>query len=481
MVKRAHKVQAIALPKPADLSTTISLREVMGSKMRLEAASFAIDARKAVESLRASGLDLVPLHGPTGLCQHAHNAYRFKRIWVGPGHGVPFFNGAEVISMRPRASGYISRKLTEKLNELFVEQHQVLVTRSGTVGNVGLCNKTLAGSAVTEDVIRISCADKHTAGYIAAFLRTKYGRLQLRQESYGSVVTHIEPDHLKNIVIPDLHPLQRGEIGKLFLEAAQCRDDANDLIDASDILLHERLKLPWLSDSAHEARNKDRAVVKASALMGRLEASYHDPLAMKAEKNLTGVSFDVASVGDRRVTKEVRAVTKFRKRVYVPHGGIPMLSSKQLFQIAPVDVKRLAKGAHTKDLKEIALKRNMVAVTCSGTIGRIQIIPAYMEGWTANQHATRLIPADEMNPGYLYAWLSSDYGQNLLTRHSYGSVILEIDRDMIASVPVALPSSAVTNEIGDLVLKANELRHEAWNKEKKAIQYLEGLIQKTDS
>ena len=33
-------------------------------------------------------------------------------------------------------------------------------------------------------------------------------------------------------------------------------------------------------------------------------------------------------------------ITKFRKRVYVPKGGIPFLSSKQLFQIDPIDVKR---------------------------------------------------------------------------------------------------------------------------------------------
>jgi hypothetical protein len=43
-------------------------------------------------------------------------------------------------------------------------------------------------------------------------------------------------------------------------------------------------------------------------------------------------------------------------------------------QIDPVDVKRLAKGAHTKDLPEIALKKNMVTISRSGTIGRVQII-----------------------------------------------------------------------------------------------------------
>jgi len=146
-------------------------------------------------------------------------------------------------------------------------------------------------------------------------------------------------------------------------------------------------------------------------------------------------------------------------------------------QIDPVDIKRLAKGAHTKDLPEIALKRDMVTVSCSGTIGRVQIIPAYMEGWTANQHATRLVAANEMTPGYIYAWLSSDYGQRLLKRQSYGSVILEIDREMIGSVLIPLPSREVRNKIGDLVLRANELRNHAWRVEREAIEELENIIE----
>ena len=119
----------------------------------------------------------------------------------------------------------------------------------------------------------------------------------------------------------------------------------------------------------------------------------------------------------------------------------------------------------------------MVTVSCSGTIGRVQIIPAYMEGWTANQHATRLVAAKDMSSGYLYAWLSSDYGQRLLKRHSYGSVILEIDRDMIGSVSIPLPPRSIRDRIGDLVLRANDLRDQAWRIERETIEELEALIE----
>lgn len=152
--------------------------------------------------------------------------------------------------------------------------------------------------------------------------------------------------------------------------------------------------------------------------MGRFEGSFHNPIAIAAEKQLSELSVEVATLGDSRVTKEIRPITKFRKRTYVEKGGIPLLSSKQLFQIDPVDVKRLAKGAHTKDLPEIQLEENMIAVTRSGTIGRVQIIPKYMENWTATEDATRILASENINSGYLYAWLASDYGYCLITRQS---------------------------------------------------------------
>jgi type I restriction enzyme S subunit len=218
------------------------------------------------------------------------------------------------------------------------------------------------------------------------------------------------------------------------------------------------------------------AKIKASQLMGRLEGSFHDPVAIAAEKRLSELSVPVTKLGDSRVTKEIRPITKFRKRTYVEKGGIPLLSSKQIFQIDPVDVKGLAKGSHTKDLPEIQLEENMIAVTCSGTIGRVQIIPAYMAKWTANQHATRFLAAEGMNAGYLYAWLASDYGYCLITRNSYGSVILEVDKVMFSSVSIPLPEAKIRDEIGNLVLKANQLRDEAWRNERDAITKLEAQI-----
>lgn len=466
------------IEEEAKLSTTVNLSDVLAAGVRLEASNFNIEARNAVAELKASGLDLITLCGENGLCQKPNKPFRLKRTSVTPDKGIPFFSSSDIISLKPEAGRYLSQKLTANPEKFTIAMWDVLISRSGTIGNIGLATKILAGKILSEHAIRLSSNDADTAGYITAFLRSRYGRLQLTQATYGSVVVHIEPEHLERVLIPDLSPIRKIAIGRLMCEAGEHRDEANQLLDEADKLLHERLNLPYLNTLQSDNTDNTHTIVKASQLAGRLEASYHNPLALQAERQLQQLPIEITTVGDERITKEVRAITKFRKRVYVEHGGIPMLSSKQLFQIAPIGVKKLAKGAHTKDLPEIQLETNMICVTCSGTIGRVQIVPAYMSNWTANQHATRFIAASDMNPGYLYAWLASDYGNLLITRCSYGSVILEVDLGMFSSVPIPLPNKTIINEIGNLVLKANQLRDKAWQKEQEAISQLENMIKK---
>ncbi len=469
----AHQEQT----KPQELATTVSLREVLDADGRLEASAYNIEARNAVRTLNNCGLPLINLYGHGALCHEAHNAFRFKRIFVEAEHGVPFISSAEINSLRPRLKGYLSKKLTKRLDELIIQNWDILISCSGTIGNIALAADNLTGIALTQDAIRLRAESADTAGYIAAFLRGKYGKLQIVQTTYGSVIPHIEPQHLEGILIPTLHPVQRIELGRKFVEAAEARDAANRLLDAADNKLHEELELPYLSSRRVRKDKPPISKVKASKLFGRLEASFHAPEVFWVLNKIRGCPTEFTTVSNSRVAKEIRAITKFRKRVYVQKGGIPMLSSKQLFQYDPIDVKRLAKGAHTKDLPEIGLKKNMVAITCSGTIGRVQIIPGYMEEWTANQHATRIIAAGGMNPGFLYAWLASDIGHRLITRHSYGSVILEADKDMLGSVPFPLPDASIRDNIGNLVLAANDLRDKAWRKEREAIKQIEELIE----
>jgi type I restriction enzyme, S subunit len=465
-------VVARAAPRKEHLasrSVGVRLSEVASASLRLEASAYALEARQAVAELHACPHPLKALLGETGLCQDAHNGTRFPRVYVGEANGVPFLSSSDIIGLRPERGNYLSRKHTPKLDLLTIQPWMVLVSRSGTIGNVSLASPRMADWALSEHAIRISATDRDTAGYVAAFLRSQWGRAQLTGMTYGSVVQHIEPQHLPHVLIPDLPAIRRIAIGRAFVDAALKRDEANHKLDEADALLCAALKLPPLPIPV---KGPVVSTIRAADWGTRLDASFHSPTARWVEKQLRATGVPIRPLSDKQLTTAINAVTKFRKRVYVPKGGIPLLSSKQLFQVDPIELKGLARGAHTDDMDEIALTPNTVAITCSGTIGRVQIIPAYMNGWAANQHALRVIAANDEQAGFLYAWLASAYGQSLITRYSYGSVILELDRHMVGGIPVPVLPDAKRKAIAALVLDANRLRDEAWGLEQGALKML---------
>lgn len=469
-------VVARALPRKEHLasrSVGVRLSEVASASLRLEASAYALEARQAVAELHACPHPLKALLGQTGICQEAHNGTRFPRVYVSEANGVPFLSSSDIIGLRPERGNYLSRKYTPKLDLLTIQPWMVLVSRSGTIGNVSLASPRMAGWALSEHAIRISAPDRDTAGYVAAFLRSQWGRAQLTGMTYGSVVQHIEPGHLPRVLIPDPPAIRRIAIGRSFVEAALKRDEANNKLDEADALLCASLKLPPLLPTE---KGPVVSTVRAADWGTRLDASFHNPAARWVEKQLHASGFPVVPLSDSRLTKAINGVTKFRTRVYVAQGGIPLLSSKQLFQIDPIEIKRLAKGAHEGDLEEICLSENMIAITRSGTIGRVQIVPKYMHGWASSEHTIRAIPSNEKYAGYLYAWLSSAYGQALIARYSYGSVIVEIDRFMVGEIPVPMLSDAKCNAISTLVLDANRLRDEAWTLEQDALKMLRAEI-----
>lgn len=119
----------------------------------------------------------------------------------------------------------------------------------------------------------------------------------------------------------------------------------------------------------------------------------------------------------------------------------------------------------------------MCAVTCSGTIGKVMIVPEHWEGWTMNQHVMRIKPATESMAGYMFAWLDSPYAKPLIVRNTYGAVVDEIDDNQLSTVAIPLlKNKDIQKKINDLVLSANELRYQAYLKEQEAINKMNEII-----
>ncbi len=149
-----------------------------------------------------------------------------------------------------------------------------------------------------------------------------------------------------------------------------------------------------------------------------------------------------------------------------------------MLDLNPNSNKFLSESIHGTRLgKELLLHENCILITRSGTIGKISLVPKHWENWAANEHIIRVFPGSKEIAGYLFCWLNSDYGNEMIKKHTYGAVVDEIDTNHVGDIPLPiLKNSKKQTEINDLVLKANELRYQAHKKEQMAIEKMDKIL-----
>ena len=209
----------------------------------------------------------------------------------------------------------------------------------------------------------------------------------------------------------------------------------------------------------------------------RLDAWYYDPTKNDVVKKVWDL--------DGRQTKDGPIVVKTigelvadpsdifypgrHKRNYCPPGpdAVPFLSGTNILQARPFDVKWQPRnyGPVSKHL----VQKNTILVTRSGSTGRAPFVRGDIAGFpvkdgvAVSEHVIRIVPDQvEVDPGYLFAYLSSDStGRVLLDKGIYASVVKHITPDHIRAIPVPLPPRSVQRRIGDKVRVADRRRSTA--------------------
>lgn len=302
---------------------------------------------------------------------------------------------------------------------------QILLTCSGTIGKVAFVSKTLDEKIFSHDLLRITPKNDIDAGYIYAFSKSKVGNQILLTNSYGAVITHIEPEHLSEVIIPDAPPILKKKIHSLIVESYKLRDESNALIDEATKILVEELQLPPIEDF----ENNKIFSVKASNLFGRFDASYHLPLVEEIVNHLKNHAAEVTAIGDSRISNAVILPSRF-KRVYVDEGhGRILIGGKEIGELDPSNKKYLSNVRHYNILDALAVEENTILITRSGTIGKIALVPKHWKNWIPSDHIIRVVLASVKIAGYLNIFLASDYGRELITRNTYGAVVDEIRRN----------------------------------------------------
>ena len=469
----AYKMQPEAVVESNPLApdplkyTSVSLSEVYSNNTRLEATAFNLEAKAARYKVEHCRYGYVHLWGKDGLVKEASYPGRFKRIYVEKAEGIPFFLPSQLGEIQPKPSKYISEKTYKSIKGIEIKPDSLLLSRSGTIGKCAISSKTTIGKVYSDDVIRVFFHSDCDLGYVYAYFCTPIGQQMLQTNNYGAVVQHIEPEHLKNIIIPNAPDLIKRRIHNLVVESYDLRDHSNELIDDAEQILFEELQLPPIEQLRPTYFDKDvdlrNYTTKLSELNLRLDCSYHTPICTTILNLLKKNSNEIRYCGDSNIAQDVALPTRFKRTYVEATHGIKLIGGKQINELNPSSEKHLA---HSDLDEELKLKENSILITRSGTIGKTTIVSRHWSEWIGSDHIIRIIPVSNQVAGYLFCWLNTEYAQQLIKRNTFGAVVDEIDTNQIKKLEIPiLKNESKQKVITDKILQENELRYQAYLKE----------------
>lgn len=451
------------------------------SDLRLDASYHLSDGPIAKALLKNSPYEITSL---TKECDRIFSGNIFKRTYVAnEKFGWPYLTGSDMIKADINSGKYISKKYTSQADSLRIKKDWILISCSGTLGNCVYTNEEFEGKIGTHDLIR-AIPNENTVkkGYLYAYLLSKYGYGLLTQSSYGGVVKHIEPHHIKNIPIPILPVTQQQNIHNLIIEASNLRGEANKLIRKSDEIFHElnNLKYPqeWVAISEN-AISMGFIVKKSNLFKVTMKARNHSLRANKIiEYWNTKAGIPLIEYLERPFQMGARA--SFKRINSENFKGHDLISQGDIHKQNPKTFKQVRAKRITEN--DSAQKCSLI-MPSAGTLGENEIftrpllIRNNFEGKLLSEVIGKFKCKSEIDAGYLYTVLSSKAGFRILRAMVYGTNLMYPNWELFKQLNIPFTSVEVKEKVGQLVLDAFDKRSLANDKENQAIDIVEKEIE----
>jgi type I restriction enzyme M protein len=275
-----HQAWTMALAgkkPPSDYYFSIKRREINPESLNLNPVRYLPKysaSRKRVLSLgEEEGWAVEHL----GHIAQVFNGPRFKRPYADKGvtrgpRIVRYFTGNAVTQTRGENIKYLDLDKAKPaqlkmIEKLYLQRGMILITDSGTVGRVVYATAYHDGAVGTNNLIRVVIRDEALRGYVYQFLSSRLGQDQLRANVYGAIVDHLEPDDVKNVLVPIPNNRQTlEEIGLPVIKAIKLQEFAFAEAESSRLALAEEL------DDFNEEDARDAEIARA-----RLQEIAADP------------------------------------------------------------------------------------------------------------------------------------------------------------------------------------------------------------
>lgn len=441
--------------------------------LRLDTNPYLSGAMEAKALLERLPVEKQPLYTVTkNGAKGIFNGPRFARNYVeDPQYGVPFLGSTDILAADLSTLPFISKKQVEHNPELLIDEKWTLITCSGTIGRTAFSRRDMKGMAGSQHFMRVvPDPDKIPPGYLYAFLSSKFGVPMVIGGTYGAIIQHIEPSHIRDLPVPRLDEELEKKIDDLVNRASTLRTQAAKMI------IGVRNNFLWLMDDLSLIKQSPKInIVSATSILPRFDAAYHNPIAEEVVSRIK--SRKHSTIGEMCYQVFLPGIFK---RIFIENAehGTPYFTGASLYWLEPIAKSYLSK--YTSAFEDVLLSKGTILVQAfgqdGGIVGKPTWVGKHLDNTTTTHMLVRLNTHVPSMAGYLYAFIDSLPGYTLISRLTYGGSIPHLDEAGMASVPVPLLPDDEMQDINKIIISAFDARDEALDCELEARRLVESSI-----
>lgn len=397
----------------------------------------------------------------------------FSRVFVKDSeHGTPYLAASDTVLENIDTGKFLSRKQCSELEYLKLQKDWILITCSGTLGNITYTNSIFENRIATHDLIRV-VPNNHLVnkGTLYAFLSSKYGYYQITQSMFGGVVKHVNDKQIRDIIVPVFPNGIQITVDDKIKTAAAYREKAHSLLCAARDEILEFVPIDNLKDDYFNSSRvlNIRAIVSQNH--SRLDPTVYINRGIDSLQKLP-----TKQLGDCNVKMWYPGIFK---RTYV-ENGLPYIKGSAMFDRDPFKNCDQLSRTRTPGIEELWLKEGMLLVSCAGLCGQPKIITKEYEDLHAigSPDIIRISSLDDLfTAEYLFAYMQLPQVNEYMQSFKYGSVIERFDIQNLKTLPVIVPDRDLSQRVTTKIKEYMSCINNAFILEHEAIRLIENTIE----
>ena len=419
-------------------------------------------------------------------CTEIFTSGRNKRVYTTKEFGYPFLSNSDVVAAAPLASCKYSSKKYGFDEKAILRKGMILTGRVGAIGQTAFVPGYLeAYNAMGSDnIIRICVKPEERNGFIYAYLASKIGNLSFWKHATGGVQPFITDAMVGELPIPDFPEAFQKEVDDLIQESARLREEATEALEDASKLLKHYASLSDLTEADYDyygPRSYERQVscfVKSRKDIDSttINAFNHSERIKNTKDKITCLT---RPLKDLIINGDVFSTGSFPRIEVKEDKGIMLINQSDIFDT-------IIRGKHISK-RNVKLSNLVeygeVLIAGVGTLGENETCCRciYANEDLVNQLVSgefiRMKTIEEIPSGYLYTWLSSDYGFRFIRNLQTGTKLCRPIPRLLLEIPVPIIESNKMKEIHDIVTDAHTKRYKANCLVKQAIGMIENEIE----